>query len=122
MSYPLLSDPGKVHDITDDLESVFWVLLFCAMHYYSLPDQDIPMDVFDYQSIDEDGRRTGGNFKAAWVFSSSQLLDLRLTSADLHHLLRESQKCWLQYHTAMKGATEFDDMIDVKNRVMKILE
>ncbi|KIP02472.1 hypothetical protein PHLGIDRAFT_79080, partial [Phlebiopsis gigantea 11061_1 CR5-6] len=31
MSIPLLSKPEKLHDIADDLESVYWVLLYGAM-------------------------------------------------------------------------------------------
>ena len=48
MPIALLQNPAKVHDIADDLESLFWVFTYGALTRFALPDQDRLTDVFDY--------------------------------------------------------------------------
>ena len=92
ISTALLRCPGKTHEISDDLESSFFVLLYYALHYvrHNKSDSDVDMEML----FDEDEERVvdgktiiyGGKGKArmythkSWVtgleFSSKPLTDL----------------------------------------------
>ena len=98
MSYSLLSQPEKSHDITDDLESLFWVLVFGAMKWFASPGQELPFEGFDQYTLDALGRRIGGTYKGDWIHCSDFLVDLRLTSDVLQNLVEDSRLCWKRDH------------------------
>lgn len=121
MSHSLLSQPEKPHDITDDLESLFWVLVYGAMKWHSLPDQYIPFEGFDQYNLDGQGRRIGGDFKSSWILSGDTLVRLRLTSPTLHKLIKDCRLVWWKFYNAKEGARDFEDMEVFHAEIMKTL-
>ncbi|KAI0688598.1 hypothetical protein BC835DRAFT_1419038 [Cytidiella melzeri] len=70
MSIALLEDPLKAHEPLDDLESVFWALLFGAMHRFDhIKDATIIIAMFDEKNLTQlaDGSTAyvGGSLKFA---------------------------------------------------------
>ncbi|KIP02474.1 hypothetical protein PHLGIDRAFT_37885 [Phlebiopsis gigantea 11061_1 CR5-6] len=120
MSIPMLSERGKNHDIADDLESVYWVLLFGAMHMFTPPDKDIPLEIFDDEGVDHNGHLIGGNAKKNWLRDPGGLRALELPSPELRELLLDSQKCWLMFHLARDGSVDRDK--DLQDEAKKVLE
>ena len=121
MSYPLLTEPDKLHDIADDLESIFWVLVFSAMKCYSLPDQDVSLHGFDDQSLDAYERRVGGTHKRHWLFSD-QLSKIHFVPNSLHDLIQDSQLCWFQFYIARHGTAGFDSVPAAKAELLRMLD
>ena len=70
ISIQLLQDIAKPHEIFDDLESFFWVLLFLAVHRFEY-EGGFQMRVFDETSSAIDAVRgrvsTGGCAKRYWL-------------------------------------------------------
>ena len=104
MSISLLSELDKNHDITDDLESVYWVVLLGAMRMFTPPDKDIPMEIYDDAGVDGNGHLCGGDSKMDWLRDPSRLRALELCSPELLELLLDSQRCWLGFHLVRGGA------------------
>ena len=121
MSYPLLTEAGKIHDIADDLESVFWVLVFAAMKWHTIPGQELPLYGFDELVVHPDGTKVGGQLKGYWIFSD-ELYELRYTHNVLKELIRASRLSWFQFYRARRGAPEFASMEEVRAEIMKMLD
>jgi len=67
MSTQLLSTPGKVHELCDDLESHFFVMLYNALHFaeHNKPSRLDMKLIFDQSSVSlGTGTHTGGVGKA----------------------------------------------------------
>lgn len=103
MSIALLQDPDKIHELVDDLEAVFWVLVYAAFKRFLLPGDIPPMLVFDHEETRSDGRRVGGSFKKTCLFSR-QLEGYELTSASVHKLVLQASIHWFKYHVNLTGA------------------
>lgn len=59
MSIGLLEDPNKPHEILDDLEALFWSLLYATLHRFEHKSK-FNMDIFNwYEPEQSDGRYTG---------------------------------------------------------------
>lgn len=72
MSTALLSTPGKAHELSDDLESHFFVLLYSSFHFveHNKPaDLDLKQ-IFDQATVSlEDGTHRGGVGKG-WLYTT----------------------------------------------------
>ena len=112
MSTSLLINPDKVHDILDDLESIFWVLVYCALRHFSTPGLRMPMSIFDDEGVDEEGRRTGGMLKSACL-SCRQLFDYKFSCIALERLIQEASDAWATYRIAIRGRIQASDVIQM---------
>ena len=103
MSTQLLSTPRKIHDLSDDLESHFFVILYNALHFV---EHDEPSDldmkhIFDQSTIcrKTGAHRGGGGKKNMYdegfhvVFTSKPFTVLILALFELFATLKD-------YHTA----------------------
>ena len=65
MSTQLLSSPGKAHELCDDLESLWFVLLFESLHFvkHNKPDQIEMATLFDDHKVNSAGVHVGGGGK-----------------------------------------------------------
>ncbi|KAK7692048.1 hypothetical protein QCA50_005453 [Cerrena zonata] len=60
-SVSLLTGEGQEHEIQDDVESCFWVLLYIAFHYFKHDGPTFDLDFFyEYRSFNDEGPPTGG--------------------------------------------------------------
>ena len=101
MSIRLLQDPERLHDVGDDVESVYWVLIHEALKRFALPRQFVAKDIFDQQTTDEQGRCVGGQSKRLAIVYG-ELLSLGLSSKALDALVHECTTCWHRFHTALR--------------------
>ena len=53
MSIALLKDPQKAHEIADDLEALFWALVFFGLHFVSHQDRNILLNNTAFGSTNE---------------------------------------------------------------------
>lgn len=110
MSVPLLSVPSRLHDIADDLESVFWVLMFGALKYYAAPGQHFPSYLFNHYRTDGQGCRVGGLHKEDWVRDRGIIDKLRLTSEILHALIYKCCASWFLHYSVFRFPSGSDDI------------
>ena len=94
MSTQLLVKPGKVHELCDDLESFWFVLLFEGLHFvkHNKPG-DIDMAIiFDQASVSPaTGTHTGGLGKLHLYFTNGHVMDeeLKFESGPFTTLVRQ---------------------------------
>ncbi|KAK7688401.1 hypothetical protein QCA50_008774 [Cerrena zonata] len=72
ISIPLLDDAKKAHDIFDDLESLLWVLLFFAVHYFKYRgafNMRVFNEVCEYSDETNGTILMGGDSKLRWLQS-----------------------------------------------------
>ena len=109
MSTQLLSTPGKQHELSDDLESHFFVLLYEGLHFVKHNIPGIPLgEIFDQHYFDsKTGNHTGGRGKASFYTVTSDYLimtkGLEFTSEPFTILLRKLYQLFsslYDYHTA----------------------
>jgi len=114
MSTRLLRVHGKVHELSDDLESHFFVLLFEALHFveHNKPHGVFMQEIFDHVNVDpETGHHTGGGGKVIFYSTGSPIVNHRLefTSKPFTTLIRGLYRLFKslhQYHAAKEDDTE----------------
>ncbi|KAA1477023.1 hypothetical protein DENSPDRAFT_854072 [Dentipellis sp. KUC8613] len=94
MSANRLLDPNNArHDARDDIESVFWVLLWMALKYgrHSIHADDLQeylQDIFDQASYRREGYYKGGRAKKALLREAfDEYFSVNFTPPSLHHVL-----------------------------------
>ena len=120
MSIPLLRDPQKLHDLIDDLESVFWVLLYGALKRFVPPSQPSSMEMFEEERIGEDKYVVGGRQKNHCL-AYGGMNDMPFTNPALQTLIRECAARWNAYHRAGEGALGFRSP-ETKASIMALLD
>ena len=105
MSIRLLSHADTLHDIGDDVESLYWVLVHQIVKRFVLPHQYVAKDLFDEQALDQSGRPIGGASKQVAI-THGELEQLRLSSKPLEALLHECSHCWNVFYRAFRPVRE----------------
>lgn len=72
MSIALLKDPSKAPEILDDLEALFWTLLYTALHRFEYTGA-FSISIFNYRRFEllngvPTGRIVGGSEKGGYAF------------------------------------------------------
>src|SRR5690348_15272907 len=103
MSTRLLAQPGKAHELCDDLESLWFVLLFEGLHYVKHNEPSgIDMElIFDQAKISfTSGDHTGGVGKRDLYGVGHDLMTkhLKFDSKPFTTLIREMYLCFRQFH------------------------
>ena len=114
MSTRLLRVHGKVHELSDDLESHFFVLLFEGLHLveHNSPGGVFMQEIFDHVNVDpKTGNHTGGGGKVILYSTGSPIVNhqLEFTSKPFTALIRELYRLFKslhQYHTAKEDDAE----------------
>ncbi|KAI0089506.1 hypothetical protein BDY19DRAFT_107486 [Irpex rosettiformis] len=100
MSIATLEDPEKGHDVLDDYESVFWSLLYGAMHFIKQLRCEICMDIFNYQGDVE--LANGTTVIIGGVSKRDALRGIRrkltFVSAPLTYLVHDMAGVWMEYY------------------------
>jgi len=94
MSTQLLTKPGKVHELCDDLESFWFVLLFEGLHFvkHNRPSGTMILTLFDYVAVSPTtGTLTGGTGKFVLYTRKKALMTdtLKFDSAPFTALIRK---------------------------------
>ena len=123
MSCALLQDPEKIHDILDDLESAFWVMVFCALQWFLPPGQICSLAMFDEEKVDDKGRTVGGVEKFVTLFNGLLYLK-KFTCPILQELIYECAQSWGEYHLARRDDPRILKFISEssRDRVKRMLE
>jgi hypothetical protein len=101
ISIACLLDPwSRPHEVSDDLESFFWVLMYQVVRYMNtvLNLKDSMQQVFDYHSEpDEEGIVKGGDGKLACVNNSKLSLQTiqRIVNTPCSEIIEEM---WSLFH------------------------
>lgn len=122
MSIPLLENPDKLHDLVDDLESVFWVFVYVAVKHFSAPDQVTPyrmMRMFNEEELGSQGQIVGGSRKTHCLFFGD-LSTTDFTDDALEKLLSHLGSCWHMYHCARTGNVPPVDDPEVILKMLKL--
>ena len=112
MSIRLLEDLDRANTIADELESVFWVLVFIIVKRFIPPRTTFPMEVFYSENFDHLGRRAGGFKKSSSLFSRFHY-DFNLRCTPLSQLVKECHTTWRRYqlgiYCPIDSESEADD-------------
>lgn len=119
MSSSLLRNPDKLHELVDDLESVFWVFAYGALKYYALPQVLVPLAIFDEEHADEHGRAVGGRLKNA---SLDQFPEIQYTSHAIKDLISDLSMSWFKFRIAQGGISRWGLGKAGKDDIMRTLE
>lgn len=95
MSIDILRFPKKVHTIHDDVESVFWVFYYTALHYFELASDTVTrgnVGLFDEQEVQvvQDGGKVvyqGGIMKLGFI-AGSVMDEIKFNSSPITAALR----------------------------------
>ncbi|GJE92002.1 hypothetical protein PsYK624_081550 [Phanerochaete sordida] len=108
MSIRLLENPLLTNEIVDDLESIFWVLLYSALEHFGLPDQNKLRVVFESRDLDGHGNLIGGISKKGFLHPSD-FKHLEFQDAILKDLVRDAARSWWKYHLVRRGGAGVPD-------------
>jgi len=122
MSTRLLSVKGKVHELSDDLESHFFVLLFEGLHFvkHNKPDGISMRKIFDQFDMNpETGDHTGGDGKISLYSTGFDTMNnqLKFTTKPFTTLIRGLYQLFASlhdYHSA-KGKKRRPHKSDARN-------
>jgi len=103
MSTRLLTMQEKVHELSDDLESHFFVLLFEGLHFvkHNKPFGIFMQNIFDYIDVDsKSGKHSGGMGKAALYGGRVILMNTQLEfmSKPFTTLIRGIYRLFVSFH------------------------
>ncbi|KAI0078549.1 hypothetical protein K474DRAFT_1706431 [Panus rudis PR-1116 ss-1] len=109
MSIKLLQDPHGEHDISDDLESCFWVLVHTALHYFPHKRAHKGRVVFpDFDEFTETHcdlhnkqHKYGGKSKLAFLQSPNGLATFTWDCVPLDTLIHDVAQIVLQYNAGL---------------------
>lgn len=113
MSIDLLNNPAKVHALIDDLESVYWVLLYGALHFFSHGNPTILLatNFFDDHAVraDRDGnlQDVGGKSKLDLLLNET-FKDFPFDCRPLRELVTKLSASWGEYYVTLQMA-KFSD-------------
>lgn len=102
MSIGLLDDPDKLHDVEDDLEAVFWVLLYCALKRFAPPCPSLPISAFADQWEDINGRLVGG-YEKLTLLQRRFYKDVEFRSPAFRNMIHDMAETWKTYHLSLSG-------------------
>ena len=94
MSIHILEKPHRRHTILDDIESVYWILLYCAVHWlrHSTQGFGFEIDMFDEETVrrlaGQPPLSTGGTKKSAFL-TKDFFKELQFDSKPLNDLLQQ---------------------------------
>ncbi|CAL1708974.1 unnamed protein product [Somion occarium] len=119
----LLRHPKKAHDIHDDLESSFWVLLYISLHYFK-HNQSMIFDfsLFDeYKHVGDNCHSLGGLSKRG--FLSEGLKEVQWKCAPLNkliHGLGDFFQKYLYHHSRQDDDEGIASFKDIQEKMVQV--
>ncbi|KAK7692061.1 hypothetical protein QCA50_005466 [Cerrena zonata] len=100
LSIGMLMENGKIHEIHDDLESCYWVLLYISFHYFEHTHPTFNINFFDEYEAPRDGAPASGGNKKNTFLTSNRLAsnNINWTCKPLNVLLHELTALFQMYH------------------------
>ncbi|THH29054.1 hypothetical protein EUX98_g5131 [Antrodiella citrinella] len=115
LSIALGWDPRKFHDVSDDYESCYWVLLYNAIHYCAsdaaLPDA---LTMFNQCQLRRNGdtvMATGGDEKSLYVEDKNPARRIKFECGPLQYVLLHFGKSIATYYEAFKNSVDDGDSL-----------
>ncbi|CAL1710003.1 unnamed protein product [Somion occarium] len=111
ISVGLLQEPSKPHDVHDDLESCFWVLLYVSLHYFKNNGRevDFKLDFFNEmveRKIGGDQYRAFGGTMKVGLLVVEQLEPVRWECRPLDDLIHALSDTWRSVYIVPRGERE----------------
>lgn len=94
----LISDGAEINEHVDDLESLFWVLLYIALARFAIPWDDMPFDVFAVPG--PGGWHEAGEDKRYHLYDSESY-NGRFKSDAFAQLLEDLEEPWGDYQLVL---------------------
>lgn len=111
MSTRILSVPGKIHELCDDLESHFFVILYNALHFIKQCDGSPKLDmegIFDQSHVFRStGQHSGGMGKESMYSKSFPVKFTSKRFTKLIHSLFSLFALFSDYHSAVTRGVSF---------------
>lgn len=104
MSIALLRDLNKSHELLDDLEAIFWTLLYAALHQFKHTGT-FHMDIFNWWGNEHrwdntpSGRVTGGALKNDALPRIGRTFEF--VCSPLQNLIKDLSRAWRDYYRAV---------------------
>ena len=116
----MLFDATKVHDILDDLESLYWVLLYIGIHYFRYSGHIEP-EVFDEYSLRIHpvfGQIScGGRSKHSWLHTPGVVFECRALNKFLSDYATFHSDYFKLIEAAKKDETKQGDLDSYRDRI-----
>ncbi|KAH8099757.1 hypothetical protein BXZ70DRAFT_907775 [Cristinia sonorae] len=90
ISIRIATDPSRIHDVIDDLESCYWVLLYTAIRHVEGTAQRENLRMFDERNENSRVKTTGGTKKTLFLLQMEMVnltVPLKFNCTGLHNLL-----------------------------------
>lgn len=96
----MLVDNGKKHEIQDDLESCYWVLLYISFHYFKHSHPKFDIGFFDEYEPPQEGKPASGGNKKQIFLMRNDIVKRNVTwdCKPLNLLIRELSVLFQMYH------------------------
>lgn len=101
ISIALGRNPNKVHDVLDDIESSYWVLLYNGIHYFASDAESTILDMFDQSKQVKKGKTVitvGGEAKVAYILNPDDDTALHFSCPPFEDLMQRVESHHAEYH------------------------
>ncbi|KAI0075722.1 hypothetical protein K474DRAFT_1773092 [Panus rudis PR-1116 ss-1] len=119
MSIKVLQDDQKPHEIHDDLESLFWVLVYTAIRHFKLSwagHRKATKDMFDDSTKDPNTSAIiGGALKSQFLSRSWARSDFTFDCPALQSLILELRQLWAAYHDCAPEEMQLESSQNIHN-------
>ncbi|CAL1700316.1 unnamed protein product [Somion occarium] len=134
ISMALLQEPDKSHEVRDDLESCFWVLLYVSLHYFKHNGRDVSFSLGFFDEIKErkvageaQYQSFGGNLKAS-LLGGKELDAVHWECGPLDQLIHTLARLWKMAHVldddvvSLMGGSQRDILLSALDKVSIVLD
>ncbi|CAL1700338.1 unnamed protein product [Somion occarium] len=134
ISMALLQKPDKSHEVRDDLESCFWVLLYVSLHYFKHNGRDVGFTLGFFDEIQErkvageaQYQSFGGDSKAS-LLKGERLNEVQWECRPLNDLIHTLAELWRTAHVLddklvrIIGKPQRDILLSALDKVSIVLD
>lgn len=121
MPLRLIDNPRKVRTLTDDMESLYWSLLYGALRFVKHDNSVVLLGKNDFfSSVDEplvdeedDEVKVGALAKREWLRDGSRLASVKWSSDPFSEFMQDVTKIWARFyrHVDTDDSKDFGDSI-----------
>ncbi|GJE92017.1 hypothetical protein PsYK624_081700 [Phanerochaete sordida] len=115
----LISDGAEINEHVDDLESLFWVLLYIALARFAIPWDDMPFDVFAVPG--PGGWHEAGEDKRYHLYDSESY-NGRFKSDAFAQLLEDLEEPWGDYQLVLTDGEPTSSDLPCTPKQLKMAE
>ncbi|GJE92050.1 hypothetical protein PsYK624_082030 [Phanerochaete sordida] len=119
MPIRLMNDPRGVHTLIDDMESLYWSLLYGALHFVKHENPNILLGKNDFFGLcdgheDDETTKMGAMAKREWLRNLGRVKSVKWASGPFSEFMQKVTKLWARFyrHIDTEAANDFGDALD----------